>query len=34
MDLSKDFDIIADLLLEKLHAYGFSRHALNLMCSC
>ena len=35
MDLSKAFDAINhDLLSEKLHAFGFSKNALNLMCSC
>ena len=34
MDLPKTFDTINhDLLLAKLHAYGFSINALNLMCS-
>ena len=32
MDLSKAFDYIRhDLLIEKLHAYGFSREALTLI---
>ena len=34
MDLSRAFDTInRDLLLAKLHAYGFLRNALNLMRS-
>ena len=34
MNLSKTFDTMNhDLLLAKLHAYGFSINALNLMCS-
>ena len=34
MDLSRAFNTInRDLLLAKLHAYGFLRNALNLMCS-
>ena len=34
MDLSNTFDTINhDLLLAKPHAYGFSKNALNLMCS-
>ena len=34
MNLSETFDTINyDLLLAKLHAYGFSKNALNLMSS-
>ena len=34
MDLSKAFDTIShDLLIAKLHAYGFSRNALKLVHS-
>ena len=33
MDLLKAFDTInQDLLLAKLHPYGFSKNALNLIC--
>ena len=34
IDLSKSFDTINDpLLLAKLHAYGFSKQALAILCS-
>ena len=34
MDLSKSFDTInQDVLLAKLKVYGFSKHALTVMCS-
>ena len=34
MNLSKAFDTINDdFLLAKMHAFGFSKKVLNLMCS-
>ena len=34
MDLSRAYDILHDLLIAKLHAYGISMQALKLLYSC